>query len=455
MKEAEPSAAESRPRGRAFLNNVKWQLVSSDSQALLGGLVLLLMGRSMGPHNFGVFSIVMGFALVANALFEPRMQDVAAKQFWGLHDRRDDGSGHQNHFLDFVLIEVVGKLLPCLGMIILAPVLSAFANLPAQAMIFIVAAALAIYVGKLGFGLSTGLLRVAGRTDLIAFSVTAELVVRLLLMAGLAVIGQLTVLNAILVQGGASVIGTGGQWMFVRRLFPGLNPTRSGTWTLAGALSRLRENRRLMLSNLGISASDLIIKDLDVTLLAAMTNASEVGIYKMAKNIALLAWRAVDPFTLSLIPEVNRLIAVQNYLALRSLRLKSSIALLLFTTAIAVVTTAGVWLLGVRVFGAGYAPIAYLVPLMMLGPLIAAPLVWGHPLAVALVRADLAVWGSFLGMVAGLPTLLVLVPLWGIVGAGLSWPIGFACSFVFTSTTAARALARIERATRSHSGQVG
>jgi hypothetical protein len=66
----------------AFRRNFRWQLVGSASQAVLSGLLLLLMGRELGTSSgFGVFSIVMGSVCVANLLFEPRIQDVAAEQF--------------------------------------------------------------------------------------------------------------------------------------------------------------------------------------------------------------------------------------------------------------------------------------------------------------------------------------------------------------------------------------
>jgi hypothetical protein len=65
----------------AFRRNVKWQLVGSASQAVLSGLLLFLMGRELETSGLGVFLIVMGYVYVANLLFGPRIQGVAAKQF--------------------------------------------------------------------------------------------------------------------------------------------------------------------------------------------------------------------------------------------------------------------------------------------------------------------------------------------------------------------------------------
>src|SRR5438034_8496864 len=97
-------------RSSAFRRNVRWQLVGTASQVLLSALVLLLIGRQLGANGFGEFSIIMGFVTVANLLMEPRMQDVASRQFWNL-DRDDAGlNDHRNSFVDLFTFEALCKL---------------------------------------------------------------------------------------------------------------------------------------------------------------------------------------------------------------------------------------------------------------------------------------------------------------------------------------------------------
>src|SRR4051812_32878380 len=112
-------------RGTVFRRNVSWQFVGTASQAALSGLVLLVMGRGLGAAGFGQYSIIIGFVTVANLLMEPRMQDVAARAFWNLNSDASERAAHRDSFFDFVAFESAAKLLPLLGMALLAIPLAA------------------------------------------------------------------------------------------------------------------------------------------------------------------------------------------------------------------------------------------------------------------------------------------------------------------------------------------
>jgi O-antigen/teichoic acid export membrane protein len=85
------------------------------------------------------------------------------------------------------------------------------------------------------------------------------------------------------------------------------------------------------------------------------------------------------------------------------------------------------------VLGAGFSSIPKLMVWMLVGVVFSAPLVWGHPLAVALNRADIALVGSLFGSMIGLLGLLVLTPIYGVFGAGVAWAITFVLNFTFTA----------------------
>jgi O-antigen/teichoic acid export membrane protein len=415
----------------AFRRNVKWQLVGSASQAVLSGLLLLLMGRELGTSGFGVFSIVMGYVYVANLLFEPRIQDVAAKQFWDLN--RDDSSGrHSPHFVDLFAVETTGKLLPFIALILLSSVLASIGNLPSGASVLIMIAAAGVYLSKLGNGLSVGLLRVLGRSDLNTFCATGELALRLLLTLALIAFSELTVFACVLVLCFSGIVSNSVQWVLTAKQFEGIGAAFQ-EWTLAAALKRLRKRRRLLLSNMGLSASDLMNKDLDITLLSPLLPSEQIGIYKMAKNITLLTWRAVDPFYLALMPEMSRLVAIGNFAGVKRLLVKTSIGLLGWAAGLSLVSYVLLVCFGDTVLGTGYANIPKLMPLMLIGIVFSAPLVWGHPLAVALNRADIALAGSLFGSVIGLIAFLVFPPMYGLYGAAGAWTLTFLISFTFTS----------------------
>jgi O-antigen/teichoic acid export membrane protein len=418
-----------RPRLGTFQRNVLWQIIGSGAQAVLSGLVLLLLGRSLHPQGFGVFSIVMGYIYVANALFEPRMQDLAAKQFWDFEDRGAQPH-HNPYFLDFLALEVLGKLLPCLGLILGSGLLSRFGHLPPGSAMLISTAAIGWYLAKLGNGLSTGVLRVLGRSDLLAYCATGELALRLTLLLGVSLMSGLTVEMGVAITCAAAVVSNAAQGAIALKRFASFKSSIGG-WRARSALLRLTENRALILSNIGLSASDLMGKDLDITLISPILPAYQVGIYKMSKNIAQLVWKAIDPFSLALMPEVSRRTSLSDFAGLRRLLVRSSVGLFGLALVLSLGGYAALLLVGNVVLGPGYSEVPKLIPWMLVGLVFSAPLVWGHPLSVALNCAHVALLGSLIGSAAGLVLFVLLVPRLGIYGAAIGWVVTLALNFLF------------------------
>ena len=382
------------------------------------------MGRVLGATGFGVFSIILASVYLANALLEPRMQDVAAKQFWNIREEANPRPA----IYDFFLLEALAKLIPCIGLMLFAPLVAHISDLPVGSTTLIVLAAIGVYISKLGWGLAAGLLRVLGRSDLLTAFSTGDLVFRLLAMASMAAAGKLTVFWCVVTLCISGSVSNIFQWVVLLRQFENSSanaPVRSAQ----SAISRLGENRHLILSNIGLSISDLMSKDLDVTLIAPILPAGQVGVYKMAKNIAWLVWRAIEPFSLSLMPEVNRLVASGNASQLRRLLWRSSALLLALGSAMAIAVVVLLHLFGAQVLGPAFGEVKSLIPWIMIGVVGCAPLVWGHPLAVALQCPGVTVASSFFGMIVGLGLLLTLVPIYGVYGAAVASTTSFLINF--------------------------
>jgi O-antigen/teichoic acid export membrane protein len=424
-----------------FRRNVSWQLLGTATSAVFSGLVLLVMGRNLGAEGFGIYSIIIGFVTVANLLMEPRMQDVTARLFWNLEAKAAVSKEHRLSFIDCLVFESLLKLLPCLSLIALSYWLARLAKLPADGQLLIIIAAAGNYFAKIGYGLSTGILRVLGRSDQFTFCGSGELLVRLIILLLLSTLTTLTVTACVITLSATLLISNLVQLALAVRHIGGVGQARS-QWHARGMFTRLREHRRLLLSNVGLSAADLMNKDLDVSLLSPMVSASTIGVYKMAKNIALLTWRAVDPFYLALMPELSRRIQLGNFTSCRQLLRRSAAGLALLALGLTSSAYLGVYFLGDDILGADFASVPQIIIWMLLGVIVSAPLVWGHPLSVALNRGDLPFLGSLLGMVIGLAVFVPFVSLWGIQGAAISWTLSFLPHFVFTSTFSYRLLRR-------------
>lgn len=432
-------------KGSAFRRNVIWQVIGSGGQAVIGGITLIVMGRALGAHDFGIFSIVMSLVFVGNGLVELRMQDVAAKQFWDIGEDRTDH--HVPYFLDLLILDVVVKLIPCLALVALTPWLTDFNNLDADYRL-IPLAAVGYYLGKLGNFLAVGTLRVLGRSDLSTICLIGEQALRLVIMLTIIGTGILTPFNSLIALLAGAFLFNLLQWQMVRSQFRRVHVDLKG-WRWADARARLAENRRLLFSNLGLSISDLMNKDLDVTLVSPMLSPAAVGIYKMAKNLAMLAWKIIDPVYLALMPEVNRLVALRQFDALSALIKRLSLRLLGAGVALSVGVYVGLWLFGGIVFGPAFADLPRYIWVMLLAICIAAPLVWGHPLLVALDRADAAVYGIFAASVLGIATLFLLTPSLGLYGATAGWLVTFSLTFFFTAQAGLTTLRQVRAAAAS------
>jgi O-antigen/teichoic acid export membrane protein len=397
---------------------------------------MVVLGRALGPASFGVFSIVSAYVLVAGLLAELRMQDVVARDFCHADGSAAAHPDDAARLVDFFLLEMLSRLIPTIGLVILAQVLTRTSNLPPGSTLLVDLAALGFFASKSGWGTSTGLLRVMGRTDLIALFMAADWGSRLVLTALVALVFDLSVLQAL-----AIAFISGGVWniaqvLAARREFSRrMAPITLAGWSAREGWRRSRGAQRLIGANLAVSAADLMAKDLDVAMISSLLSTEKVGLYKLAKSFAQIVWRGIDPFYLAIMPEVRRLWMAHDHATLLGLLRKTSSRLLLLAIALSLLAWGALALLGPRVLGPGYDGLPSLMLTMCVWIVICAPLVWGHPLAVAINRPELAVAGGVLGSAIGLTAFWFLTPIMGLPGAAIAWSLTTTVGFTFIATT--------------------
>lgn len=423
----------------AFRRNVGWQFIGSAIQALLGGVFFLLIGSKLGASQFGVYSIIMGLVYTANQLFEPRIQDAAARQFWNFEMDSSSRKYQINSFIDLFAIEVVTKIVPLIFLLLLPSAVLSIMNLSSDNLETIAIAAIGFFFTKFGYGLSIGMLRIQGRSDLITLCTTGELIARLVLVCALIEFDKLSVFTCILLIGISGTLFTLIQWLIVIKLI-GKISVEVLQWTPAQALHRQRCNQKLIFSNFGLSVTDVMNKDLDLLLISTSLSPSQVGVYKMAKNITMLAWRAIDPIYIAMMPEICRLVALKRWDEINRLLAKTSIGLSILTVTLCFTSFFLVYVFGDYFLGLTFTDVSGLMAYMLFGVVISAPLIWGHPLSVALNKPEIAFKGSAIASVVGLVAFAILVRTNGILGVGLAWAMSFMISFVFTALVSYTAL---------------
>lgn len=423
---------------KRFSNNIKWQFAANSAQAALGGGYLLVLGSGLGAADFGMYSILIALISVMGLLFEMRIQDVVAKDLCDIGDEHDKSWQDGLKLVDLFVVEVVGRVIPVLGLVIFSPFFAQMSNLPVDAVELVTLAALGFLAGKAGIGTSSGLLRVLGRTDLIALFVTADWALRLFFTLLMLAYGGLTIANALWV-----VMVVGGIINVCQLLVSAKEYISRGgaffweEWSIWAIWGRMKHDRRLISANLGISSSDMMAKDLDITIISLFVSIDKVGLYKMAKSLVQVIWRAIDPFYLAIMPEVQRLCKRDESVELRKMLVRTSGLLFLLALILAIICYVLVLTFGVRILGPGYDQLPSLVLVMLIWVVICAPLVWGHPLAVAVGHPEVAVGGGILGTLAGFSSFLVLTPRYGLTGAAVAWNITLVVMFFFIAGIAA------------------
>src|SRR6266513_830447 len=167
----------------------------------------------------------------------------------------------------------------------------------------------------------------------------------------------------------------------------------------ATAQSGAGEVGRFLTVSAAMSLSDSFVRELDTTVVAWYLPLPDVGAYRMAKNIVLMLWRAVDPVYVVLMPEFARQLAGGR--RHDTVRLATRTTMLVFAGSIVVrfymffiLPTAVSAILGVS-----FSAVPQTANLMALGLLLGAPLIWTHALSVGAGKVHVQLCANLLGAV--------------------------------------------------------
>jgi O-antigen/teichoic acid export membrane protein len=204
-------------------------------------------------------------------------------------------------------------------------------------------------------------------------------------------------------------------------------------WTWADATKRLSHARRIILSNMGLSVSDLMAKDLDVALLARILSEDKVGLYKMAKTAIQLLWRAIDPFYFAIMPEVQKLWQQNKFSEINRLLARTSALLFGLAIMLVLIGWGGAYWFAEKILGPSFADVPQLMLVMSPWVIICAPLIWGHPVSVAIGRPEYATYGSFISLLVGLISFSYFTAQYDLTGAALAWNLTISSGMLITA----------------------
>jgi len=180
-----------------------------------------------------------------------------------------------------------------------------------------------------------------------------------------------------------------------------------------------KEIRQFLLHCYVTSLSGLWTRDLDITCLGFFTEKENLGVYKLAKNMAVVLWQITDAALLVVYPEIARLWAAGQIKQLKNfIRHLSTImgtgAIALYGAAFFVLPIAIQMIFGTEFQNAGI-----LFRWMAWSFIVSSALVWLHPLMLATARTQILVKASILSGIILFLLYALASAYWGTLGAAI------------------------------------
>ncbi len=260
--------------------NRGWAVIFAGSVArlALGLIASVLIARSLGPADFGVYAVLAAAVGIAGAIADLGLTDAAVKRIAAVWQPDPTGARERGR-LFFALKVGAAGLVAGAGILLAGPLSRRVLGLPGDGLLLRLA--LLGIVATAMSGAVTAMLQATGRFSQLSVVLIVNSGLTALLAAGLAVAGHLTLITALVVLGiGTSLVS----FAIGRRLLP-------GQWRL-GVPDRdaLRhEGRRLTRFGRWLWVANMfamLTVQLDVLLVNRWSVPATVGSYALALNLA-------------------------------------------------------------------------------------------------------------------------------------------------------------------------
>jgi O-antigen/teichoic acid export membrane protein len=396
----------------------------------IGVVVLLAFSASLGATEFGQLSILLSLAKIVFLLCEPRIHEYLIPRLVTALTRRRDGMWVWTRI--GVNVELTANLLAslvCLAIYAFFPSVlaaqSGGSDLFPAAMLFVLTSTL------LKFS-AIAIFRSIGEVRTSALMAVAGGVAKLLVLGiALFVLGAKTATVLYMLSAVGLVIAL----LQVQLAFSALRQRIGTPRPRQGFGLRLVNVVRLIrqiFSNYAVGLVDIAHRELDMQILAGLTDAARAGSYRVAKNLAMVLMELLNPIVFMLLPEFSSRVAQKNWgevkrFAGKATRLLGGLAL--FAT---VPMYSAVPLL-VEAFLPAQIPSIPVFKILLVGVLFSAPLLWGQSLMVATSNSHRFVWASAAGSLIAMAFAFVLVPTFGANGSAFAYGVGLLLTSVLGS----------------------
>jgi O-antigen/teichoic acid export membrane protein len=408
-----------------YTNNVKWLIIGGGANIFLSSIQLLLQILLFSSEDFALYSLLMAYFTIYNFLLEGRFQDVISNKITIFNHNKKN----RIRIGDYLIVEVFLKLIILFITLATLPFLLIYSNVDKSNLWILNFVAITIFLSKFGYGTSTGFLRITDDSKFFITLQNLEIVFRIFGSILLYFFGYLNVKLFLIYTGISLALFNMIQIIYF------LNIARP-LFVFKKFKKRLKYFRNLLTLNIATSATDLMTRDLDLIIISGHVLIQELAIYKASKSIAMILWRITDPFYLSLMPEINRLFKNRLYSEINTLLKDINKKMLTYTISASILFYLILHTILPFFKNGDYIETLFVLPIMMIGIIASSPLIYSHPLCVAIGKVSYQLLSSISGILAGLFFIYPLSYFFGIYGAATAWSLAFAITFFTLSILA-------------------
>lgn len=412
---------------RQVLHKLGWQVASNIGVALIAGVYVLYLGARLGAEQFGLFALVLAIPTFSFAAIDLRIQEATARFLVQLKAPAQCAA----YLRHFWRIDVVARILVGVVLVVATPLLLVYVLRGHAGAGLLLVATVGMFLGKVANSAAIGVLRAC---DLFVWHAR-------LLLLGWAVKLGVTIACVQLLSGGVlmaiAVSVAVDALVNFATISRARRAARTAGWAPHAEVPPLSADersslRRFLMSNLGISTSDSVLRELDTALVGMLLSLESVGLYRMAKNIVQMIWRVVDPVYILMMPEFSRQLAAGNDAAVHRLGRMITLTTFGVVGVIALAMVAVLPHVAPLVLGPSFAGLTTICGLMVIGVLLGGPFIWVHAAWIAEGRPDRQLIANVSGAVVAAIAYVSLTPQYSVRGAAVAFAISLSLPFVLS-----------------------
>ena len=402
---------------RRILQNSGWLLGANTLALGLKLVQTIILASALGVENYGVLTLILIFTLTLNEFLLSRAWETVIKFMTKYSAQGDHAKVRAIVKLGYLVDGVTGIAVFILLIIAAEPAANLLIGDPAAESVLRISAVSVLLL--IPIGTSSALLRVADRFDWIAFQ-----------SAGLALLQLLTIAVALALDLGiwgvviASVIASAVDGLSMLYLAKTVSRV-IGVVSVRSAHVRVLRADMNEIIRFAVPTNisgwfRLIQRRVDILIIGYVLGPREVGFYRIARSITNMLGFAVFPLYVTSYPTFTRLWHKGQLRKLLNIALQmTGIASAVSLVGLVIILVFGALIIRNTV-GAEYLPALNVIGWLGLGTAIASATVVGQPLLLAMGKAMHALVAIGAAALVQLAVLLILLPEFGIVAAGIA-----------------------------------